>query len=392
MTVTIADVSSSKGLVGGPFGSSLTTADYSESGVPVIRGGNMDHGLFIGGNFAFVSDEKFVKDLSRNSARPGDLVYTQRGTLGQVAMVPTGEAEVYVVSQSQMRLRVDEGRFDAKFVYYASKSTEFARQISDSAISTGVPHINLGILARLEIPDLPLTEQRAIAEVLGALDDKIAANATLVAAAEALLSASISRLLDDGSDSVPLSSLAAFVNGRPFTKGANGTGRVVIRIAELNSGIGGSTVYNDIDVPDDHLARPGDLLFAWSGSLTARRWFREEGIINQHIFKVIPTDGHPMWLVHDAVNRKLADFKAIAADKATTMGHIQRRHLDQVVAIPSGTSIAQHDAALSALWSRALAAEVESLALSRIRDELLPLLMSGKVRVKDAEKIVEELI
>ncbi|EWT04340.1 hypothetical protein N864_08705, partial [Intrasporangium chromatireducens Q5-1] len=222
--------------------------------------------------------------------------------------------------------------------------------------------LNLSDLKRLEIPVPPCSARKAIAEVLGALDDKIAANARLTRSADELLSVTFQSLLHAG-QYVPLSRLARFVNGRAFTKGATGTGRVVIRIAELNSGIGGSTVYNDLDVVDDHLARPGDLLFAWSGSLTVHRWFRPEGIVNQHIFKVIP-DGVPIWVVKCALDQKLTDFKAIAADKATTMGHIQRRHLDEPVLVPDAAAMREHDPAMSALWQRALLAEQESLQLA----------------------------
>lgn len=226
--------------------------------------------------------------------------------------------------------------------------------------------------------------------MLGALDDKIAANATLIRRADSLLHVTFESLLPDG-ESVPLSGLARFVNGKAFTKGATGKGRVVIRIAELNSGIGGSTVYNDIDVAEDHLARPGDLLFAWSGSLTVHRWFRPEGIVNQHIFKVIPTTA-PMWVVKGALDRKIEDFRAIAADKATTMGHIQRRHLDELVSVPRNEAIQRFDGAMIGLWKRALAAEQESLRLAQMRDALLPALMSGRLRVKDAETIVEDVV
>ncbi|MPZ63114.1 MAG: hypothetical protein GEU93_17855 [Propionibacteriales bacterium] len=234
-------------------------------------------------------------------------------------------------------------------------------------------------------------EQDAIAEVLGALDDKIAANERLVTTIDQLATLTWLRESAEGV-AVPLSSLAHFVNGRAFTRDASGTGRIVIRIAELNSGLGGSTVYNDIDVPDDHLARPGDLLFAWSGSLTVARWFRPEAIVNQHIFKVIPKDGHPLWFVNQALRMKLLEFKAIAADKATTMGHIQRRHLDEPVVLPAKDQIDRLDDLMSGFWDRALAAEEENLRLEITRDELLPLLMSGKVRVRNAEKVVEEVV
>jgi type I restriction enzyme, S subunit len=230
-------------------------------------------------------------------------------------------------------------------------------------------------------------EQDAIAEVLEALDDKIAANNTVINRGDEL--AGVTYRAASDTREVPLSSLARFVNGKAFTKDATGTGRVVVRIAELNSGIGPSTVFNDIDVPDDHLARPGDLLFAWSGSLTAARWYRSDAIVNQHIFKVIPNSDVPTWLVNQAVLAKLDDFKATAADKATTMGHIQRHHLDELVAIPLPCGVEQLNGLMTGLWDRALAAEVENVLLASTRDELLPLLMSGRVHIKDAEKALE---
>lgn len=110
--------------------------------------------------------------------------------------------------------------------------------------------------------------------------------------------------------------------------------------------------------------------------------------MNQHIFKVIPKPDYPMWLVNQAIRSKLAEFKAIASDKATTMGHIQRRHLDEPVPIARRESVERIDATMSSLWSVALAAEVENLRLAATRDELLPLLMSGRVTVKAAEQIV----
>ncbi|MDH6578854.1 restriction endonuclease subunit S [Kitasatospora sp. MAP5-34] len=243
------------------------------------------------------------------------------------------------------------------------------------------------------IPQRP--EQDAIAAVLGALDDKIAINERIAATADELRSAIFANALSDSSSEftyTPLSQTADFINGRAFTKDASGDGRMVIRIAEINSGPGASTVYNDIDVPDKHLARPGDVLFSWSGSLTVCRWFRPEGIINQHIFKVVPSNDRPLWLASELVGLKLAEFRGIAADKATTMGHIQRRHLDESVPAPTSALLARLDAQIGPLWERALAAEQESLDLASLRDTLLPQLMSGQLRVRDAERIVEEVV
>ena len=144
-------------------------------------------------------------------------------------------------------------------------------------------------------------------------------------------------------------------------------------------------------VADRHVARPGDILFAWSGSLTLHRWFRDEAIVNQHIFKVIPGDHVPTWVVWHAIGGLLDHFKGIAADKATTMGHIQRHHLDEPVALPTPEAVERADAEMSGLWHSALAAERENLALIATRDALLPALMSGALRVRDAEALAAVL-
>lgn len=277
---------------------------------------------------------------------------------------------------------------DQGFLGYVVDGNAFSDYLLSVQTGTAIPHISGAQIGGFTFDLPPLAEQQAIAEVLGALDDKIAANTVLIAAADELMQSTFHHRSSAGD--VPLSSTANFINGKAFTKGASGTGRVVVRIAELNGGISGSTVYSDAVVDDAHVARPGDILFAWSGSLTLHRWFREEAIVNQHIFKVVPLAGYPNWLVYELVREKLVDFKAIAADKATTMGHIQRHHLDQPVRLPSPERIAALDPLMSALWDSALNAERESLTLAATRDALLPQLMSGKLRVRDAERIAEE--
>lgn len=267
------------------------------------------------------------------------------------------------------------------FLYYLLQTV----RISSHAVGSALPYLKQSTLEQVQVRVPALVEQQAIAEVLGALDDKIAANTAHVASADELMHQTF--LSTPMSDAIPLSSTADFINGKAFTKGASGTGRVVVRIAELNAGISGSTVFSDASVDDRHVARPGDILFAWSGSLTLRRWFRDDAIVNQHIFKVIPRDGFPAWLSYALVNQKLETFKGIAADKATTMGHIQRHHLDETVQIPSTETVAQLDPLMSGLWSTALNAERESVTLTATRDALLPHLMSGKLRVRDAEAI-----
>lgn len=164
--------------VGGPFGSKLTTRDYVDSGTPVIRGSNMNNGRYIdNSDFVFVSDSKVRADLSSNLAAPGDLVFTQRGTLGQVALIPADSPyEKYVVSQSQMKLTVDRAKADESFLYYYFSGKDAVNRILSFVSSSGVPHINLTVLRNFDVPLPPLGDQARIASILSAYDDLIENN------------------------------------------------------------------------------------------------------------------------------------------------------------------------------------------------------------------------
>src|SRR6266404_3257224 len=109
--VSVSDLAVRKphSIVGGPFGSDLVSIDYVPNGIPVIRGQNMGD-RFVCGDFVFVTHEK-AKHLRANTAGPGDIIFTQRGTLGQVSIVPEDGFAVYVVSQSQMKLTPDNQRY-----------------------------------------------------------------------------------------------------------------------------------------------------------------------------------------------------------------------------------------------------------------------------------------
>jgi type I restriction enzyme, S subunit len=165
-------------LVGGPFGSKLTSRDYINDGIPVIRGSNLGKGKFLSLNeFVYVSNAKMRQDFSSNLAYPGDLVFTQRGTLGQVAIIPEESPfEKYVISQSQMKMTVDEDKASKEYLYYYFTSTEAVRRIINYTSSSGVPHINLTILRNFEVPVPPVRTQRAIASTLSAYDDLIENN------------------------------------------------------------------------------------------------------------------------------------------------------------------------------------------------------------------------
>ncbi len=160
-------------VTGGPFGSKLGRKDYVEVGVPVIRGTN----LRIGGGFAekdyvFVSEDK-AKELQSAIARPGDILITQRGTLGQCGLIPLkSDYDRYILSQSQMKITSDPLSVSAVFLYSQIRTPETTSRFIAQAMSSGVPHVNLSLLRAFEIVVPPLSVQNRFVQSLWPLNNQ----------------------------------------------------------------------------------------------------------------------------------------------------------------------------------------------------------------------------
>lgn len=137
--------------------------------------------------------------------------------------------------------------------------------------------------------------------------------------------------------------LATWKNGLAFKKiNFAETGVPVIKIAELNNGIGGTTAYTEQKFSEDVHLKKGDLLFSWSGnpqtSIDIFRFNLEEGWLNQHIFKVTPdenvVDGNYFYFL---MKNLKSHFTQIATNKQTTgLGHVTIADIKRMsVIIPS---------------------------------------------------------
>ncbi|MEW6861052.1 restriction endonuclease subunit S [Trueperella pyogenes] len=352
----------------------------------------------IGGGFKAASFKYFDGDYPREyELSEGDLLLTMTDlsrnvdTLGYPALIPRNIGGRKFLHNQRLGLaRLIDSSLDKHWLYYRLMMPDYRNHVVSTSTGTTVHHTSPSRILEfsLSVPRLP--EQRAIAATLGALDDKIESNREVISLIPQLIYALVEQAIEEnGAIEVPVSSLGKFVNGGAYTKGASGSGRMVIRIAELNSGPGASTVYNEIDVPEERTAHPGDILMSWSGSLGVYVWYRPEAIVNQHIFKVIPGD-FSHWFVFDRLTSVIDIFRAIAADKATTMGHIQRRHLNSTsVKIPEH-GLTELSATCGPLWDRRNKLLQESLHLEQLRDTLLPELMSGRIRVPEAREAIDQ--
>lgn len=391
-------------LVGGPFGSKLTTRDYVDDGVPVIRGANMSNGRFIlEDDFVFITDEKKRKDLQSNLARPGDLIFTQRGTLGQVAIIPPNATHSeFVVSQSQMKATLDPKKADTSFYYYFFSSNKVVDSILKMASSSGVPHINLGTLKDFEIPVPDLPTQERIASILSAYDDLIENNrrriACLEQAARLLYREWFVHLRFPGHET------AKIVDGLPEGW----------RKATLSSYVElvKDTVQPDSFRPDDvhigleHIPRRSFVLSNWEPAdrLESHK-FRFKaydiifGKIRPYFHKVgfalrngIASSDAFVWRVRDQDAWSLilcatsSDHFVSVASKTVREGSKMPRADWKVLAQyeiprPSDELLSEFDRCVRPIAEDCRNLSLQNCALSRARDLLLPRLMDGRLRV-----------
>ena len=157
----------------------------------------------------------------------------------------------------------------------------------------------------------------------------------------------------------------------------------VIKIKEMHDGLSADTEWVKADIPDDVKVFDGDVLFSWSASLEVMLWAYGNGGLNQHIFKVTSKNGYPRSFYFYQLIHYVGVFKQIAEARKTTMGHITQDHLRQsTIAIPPNIDVANKlEEKLCPVFDAIVKNNQEIMALTKQRDELLPLLMNGQATV-----------
>ena len=193
----------------------------------------------------------------------------------------------------------------------------------------------------------------------------------------------------------PLDEVARFRNGlalQKFRPSPNAARLPVVKIAQLRAGEANSREWASATITPECIIEDGDIVFSWSGSLLVRTWCGGRAALNQHLFKVT-SERYPKWLYLYSVLSHFPEFQRIAADKATTMGHIKRHHLsDALCVVPPDCVIVSTTGLLGGLIDRQVANDVASRSLAALRDVLLPKLVSGEMRIGDATGLVGALV
>jgi type I restriction enzyme, S subunit len=181
----------------------------------------------------------------------------------------------------------------------------------------------------------------------------------------------------------PFSVIATYVNGYAFKPGDWGNeGKPIIKIKELKAGVTADTPRNLGDgISEKYQVRDGDILFSWSADLDAYLWMGGEGLLNQHLFNVLPFDGLTRTFCFHALKEAMPRFRALSL--GATMHHIKRSALDQVsTVVPSSATRAHFEKVVEPIHMQLITLTRHVQNLRRTRDLLLPRLLSGQMDVE----------
>lgn len=439
-TVRIEDIAEKIAM--GPFGSNIKVETFVEAGVPVISGAHLRGVRLDDGDFNFVTDEHAERMKNSNVFR-GDVIFTHAGNIGQVAYIPPNSQYTrYVISQRQFYLRCDLNKADPAFVSYFFHSNEGQHKLLANASQTGVPSIARpsSYLKTIELSLPPLTEQRAIAHILGTLDDKIELlrrqNETLEAMARTLFKAWFvdfepvrakmegrwqrgqslpglpahlydlfpDRLVDSELGEIPegwgvcsFSDVVEIIGGgTPKTSVSEYWGGDIPWFSVVDTPVASdvfvvqtekSITQAGLERSSARLVSKGTTIISARGTVGNLAIAGCDMTFNQSCYALKGKNGSGCYVVFLSAQRMVEQLKAMA--HGSVFSTITRQTFDAVrTVLPPEKVLQQFEENSASVFDRILGNVNESRTLAQLRDTLLPKLISGELRVPDAERIV----
>ena len=389
------------GIQTGPFGSQLHAADYVVHGIPSVMPQNIGDNVIDPTGIARITDEDATR-LSKYLLREGDIVYSRRGDVEKRALV-RAEHEGWLCGTGCLRVRLGgKGGNDPRFLSYLLGTEEVRGWIVRHAVGATMPNLNTSIMAAIPIWLPPTGSQLEIAEVLGALDDKIAANTMLSNSAVKLVDTQFAARANGGiSDGKTFADVAEVGGGgTPSTADLTLWGGTIAWATptDITALRGPYLSVTSRTITDDGLAACSSPLYPVKSILmTSRATIGAFAIaecptaVNQGF--IVVNARHPglqWWLFHQ-MRARVPEFLSYA--NGATFLELSRGRFKQLqVWTAEDSVIAEFDALADSLHRRASAAIRENSQLASLRDTLLPELMSGRLQVKDAERVVEGVV
>ena len=376
-------------------------------GYPMLSVKDMREYDFDFSNCKKISYEDYLK-MERDGCVPqiGDVLVAKDGSYLKEIFICKEQREIALLSSIAI-FRPNSQLIDSRFLCYCLKSPRVYNYISLNCVSgSALPRIILKDFKGVNIRVPSLDDQRRIASILSSLDRKIELNNKINADLEEMAQAIFKnwfvefepfkdgKFVDSELGMIPegwkverLTEIASYMNGlamQKFPPENNEDSLPVLKIKELGQGFcGPDSDRCSCNIKDECKIHNGDVIFSWSGTLLVDVWCGGDCGLNQHLFKVTSKD-YPKWFYYYWTKLHLQEFIHIAKDKAVTMGHIKRGHLEEaLVAIPNNDSMEKAHELFEPILSKMISLRLENSRLSLLRDTLLPRLMSGEIEVPE---------
>lgn len=375
------------------------TCPTSENGIPLIATNCLKEGKreAVFENIRYV-DEHTHATWFRAHPEPGDILFVCKGSPGRVALVP--DPVPYCIAQDMVALRAEPTIVDANYLYYRLRSPDVQESIENMHVGTMIPHFKKGDFGKLKfaVHD-SISEQQAIAELLAALDNKIAVNDKAHNISRKLACATFARFARQGGK-VRIRDVAQLVARGITPKYVASDGVIVLNqkcVRDQRINLAPSRMTQESSTRAEKLLQRDDVLVNSTGAGTlgrVARWTQDiRATVDSHITIVR--------FEPDLIDPVCAGFGLLQIEKeveglaegSTGQTELRRDLLAGLeIFVPNKALQGAVGAELSALDKLSLVLQQESDRLAATRDELLPLLMSGQVRVQEAEKVVEGVV
>ncbi|WP_210123062.1 MULTISPECIES: restriction endonuclease subunit S [unclassified Staphylococcus] len=397
--------------------------DYVNKGIPFYRSKEIiekSKGLDISQNL-YIDNKKF-EEIEEKHGIPetGDLLLTSVGTLGVPYIVKN--EKFYFKDGNLTWFTNFKSLLNQYYLFYWFKSKEGIGEINRVTIGSTQKALTIKNLRYLKITLPDKKNQFKIINLIQKIENKLENNKQVIANLEELSQTLFKRwfvdfefpdengnpyksnggeMVDSELGAIPkgwnvknLDDIANYMNGlamQKFKPTDNQNSLPVVKIKELKNG---STDENSnrctSEIPEKALIVDGDIIFSWSATLLVKMWCGGKAGLNQHLFKV-SSDKYPKWFYYYWTKRYIDYFIGIANDKATTMGHINRKHLSHAkILTPNDQTLEKFSRTFDDLLEKELSVSKESKRLTELRDTLLPKLMSGEIEIPTDIEVNED--
>ena len=378
-------------------------SSWSDSGYRALSAKNIKTGQIVAEDSIRFVDEELYRKWMKDEVKKGDILITSEAPFGQIYYWDSDEK--IVLSQRLFDVRLND-EVCHKYVYYFMTSHRYQKDLEGRATGTTVTGLRQPELLKSTTLLPPLSAQRSISSILSSLDRKIELNNKINADLEEMAQAIFKnwfvdfepfkdgKFVDSELGMIPegwkvgrLTEIASYMNGlamQKFPPENDEDSLPVLKIKELGQGFcGPDSDRCSCNIKDECKVHNGDVIFSWSGTLLVDVWCGGDCGLNQHLFKVTSKE-YPKWFYYYWTKHHLQEFIHIAKDKAVTMGHIKRGHLEEaLVAIPDNDSMERAHELFEPILSKMISLRLENSRLSLLRDTLLPRLMSGELEVPE---------